>query len=138
MKQINYNLQVPLGVLKKNEMSYEDMIDIMEHVHHYVPTQTSTIEIDHPHIDDKIELTKTTLHTIVFGGDQLTCKRARGSQKIRSNSITSTQQISGLLPCTEDWHARLCFLEVSCVSIAPNHFLSLKKCMNKLSCCYCD
>ena len=95
-------------------MKYDDMIAIMEHLHKYVPTETKTIEVNLPQTGDKIDVTKTDFHTILFGGDQLTSKRARGSQMIRSNSITSTEQITGLLPCTEDWHARLCLLEVSC------------------------
>ena len=106
-------MQVPLGVLNKSEMKYDDMIDIMDHLHQYVPTQTSVVQVDLPEPDGKIDITKTSFHTILFGGDQLTSKRARGSQMIRSNSITSTQQINGLLPCTEDWHARLCLLQVS-------------------------
>lgn len=84
------------------------MIDVMDHLHQYVPTNTSTVQVDLPKTGDKIDITKTAFHTILFSGDLLTSKRARGSQMIRSNSITSTQQINGLLPCTEDWHARLC------------------------------
>ena len=114
-------MQVPLGVLNKSEMKYEDMISIMEHNHQYVATITDTIEVDLPASGHKVEVTKTKFH--VFGGDQLTAKRARGSQMIRSNSINSTEQISGLLPTAEDWHAKLCLLQVCsckqviCVSI---------------------
>lgn len=103
---------MPLGVLVKNENKYEDMISIMEHNHQYVPTTTTNLEIELPAVDEKLKVEKTEFHTILFGGDQLTAKRARGSQMIRCNSITSTQQINGLLPTAEDWHAKLCFLEV--------------------------
>ena len=72
------------------------------------------IDIDLPHSGGTLELTKTSFPTTLFGGDQLTAKRARGSQMIRSNSITSSEQINGLLPTAEDWHTKLCFLEVSC------------------------
>ena len=102
-----------MGVLNKSEMKYDDMISIMEYLHHYVPTETGTVEIDLPDSGGKFDLTKTSFHTILFGGDQLTAKRARGSQMIRSNSVTSSEQINGLLPTSEDWHAKLCFLEVS-------------------------
>ena len=94
-------------------MCYDDMIHIMEHGHKYVPTSTQTVEVDLPESGDKLTLTKTSFHTLLFGGDQLTAKRARGSQMIRSNSISSSEQINGLLPTAEDWHAKLCFLEVS-------------------------
>ena len=89
------------------------MIAIMKHLHQYVRTETKTTEVIFPQTGDKIDDTKTDFHTILFGGDQLTSKRARGSQMMRSNFVTFTEQINGLLPCTEDWHARLCLLEVS-------------------------
>ena len=94
-------------------MKYDDMIEIMEHLHNYVPTKTETVTIDLPITGDNVHMTKTSFHTVVFGGDQLTAKRARGSQMIRSNSIESSHQLNGLLPTAEDWHAKLCLLEVS-------------------------
>ena len=103
-------------------MKYDDMIAIMEHLHQYVPTETKTTEVNFPQTGDKIDVTKTDFHTILFGGDQLTSKRARGNQMIRSNSVTSTEQINGLLPCTEDWHARLCLLEASLASSLSIHY----------------
>ena len=76
----------------------------------YVPKKTETVNIDLLITGDHLE---ASFHTVVFGGDQLTAKRARGSQMIRSNSITSSHKISSLLSIAEDWHAKLCFLEVS-------------------------
>ena len=108
-------MQVSLGVLKKYEMKYDDMIGIMEHLHKYVPTKIETINIDLPNTGDQLEITKTYFHMVLFGGDQLTAKRARGSQMIRSNSITSNDQINRLLATAQDWHTKLCFLEVSCI-----------------------
>ena len=66
----------------------------------YVPTETKTIKVNLPRIDDKIDIAKTKFHTNLFGGDQLTSKRAWDSQMIRSNSVTSTEQINGSLPCS--------------------------------------
>ena len=56
---------------------------------------------------------------------------------IRCNSITSTQQINGLLPTAEDWHAKLCFLEV-CRTVYTHTLLSLAYLMilNYLDICY--
>ena len=48
----------------------------------------------------------------LVGGDQLTVARIRGAQRIRGNSETSQQRFDGLLPVAEDWHAKMCFLEV--------------------------
>lgn len=131
-------LQVPLGVLIKNENKYEDMISIMEHNHQYVPTTTTNMEIKFPVLSEKLKMEKKKkFHTLLFGGDQLTAKRARGSQMIRCNSIISTQQINGLLPTAEDWHAKLCFLEV-CRTVYTHTLLSLAYLMilNYLDICY--
>lgn len=110
-----------MGVLKINEMKYDDMIGIMEHLHQYVPTKMETVNLDLPTNGDHLEMTKTSFHTVLFGGDQLTAKRSRGSQMIRSNSITSSQQISDLLPTAEDWHTSYAFLiyaQCTCVQMS--------------------
>jgi len=49
---------------------------------------------------------------ILFGGDQLTVARARGAQGILSNSHTGFDRLEGLVPVVEDWHAKVCILEV--------------------------
>ena len=52
------------------------------------------------------------LVTTVVGGDYLTTARMRGAQRIRGNSETSADRFDGLLPVAEDWHAKVCLLEV--------------------------
>ena len=42
----------------------------------------------------------------------MTVARIRGAQMIRGNSETSEERFEGLLPVAEDWHAKMCFLEV--------------------------
>ena len=37
----------------------------------------------------------------------------RGAQKICGNSETSEDRFDGVLPVADDWHAKLCFMEVS-------------------------
>ena len=49
----------------------------------------------------------------LIGGDQLTVARARGAQKIRSNSFKSEDRLDGLLPVAEDWHSKICLLQVT-------------------------
>ena len=44
---------------------------------------------------------------ILPGGDQMTCARVRGSQRIRSNSERGIDQLTGIVGVTEDWHALL-------------------------------
>ena len=50
---------------------------------------------------------------VLFGGDQLTAARARGSQQIRVNSETSSEGLRGLIPVAEDWHTSVVLLTVS-------------------------
>ena len=108
------HVQVPLGVLPKCENKYEDMIEIMEQAQQqYVPMITKNIDIDLPESDDKLSIAVTDVHKVLFGGDQLTAKRGRGSQRIRCNSIKPSEQIGGLIPTSEDWHTKVCFLSVS-------------------------
>ena len=40
-------------------------------------------------------------------------ERARGSQRISDNSKTGVERLEGLSPVVEDWHAKMCLLEVS-------------------------
>lgn len=55
-----------------------------------------------------------TKHICPFiGGDQMTAARARGSQRIRSNSERGKDRLEGLQPVVEDWHAKVCLLGVS-------------------------
>ena len=106
-------VQVPLGILLKNESSYEDMVDIMKGLHPYVPTETTQSTQTIPGSDTDIEVVKDTFHIILFGGDQMMVARACGSQRIRKNSERAKDRLEGLTPVCEDWHAKLCFLGVS-------------------------
>ena len=42
----------------------------------------------------------------------MTAARARGSQRVRSNSERGKDQLQGLQPVVEDWHAKVCLLGV--------------------------
>lgn len=117
-------MQVPLGVLPHSEISYEDMIKVLEKVHVYVPSKDMERRVTVPNkegpasvitIDDK------KFSTLLVGGDQLTVARIRGAQMIRGNSETSEQRFDGLLPVAEDWHAKLCFLEVRIIIVQHMH-----------------
>lgn len=49
---------------------------------------------------------------ILFGGDQLTTERARTVKNVLSNSDAATSRLEGLVPVTEDWHAKMCLYKV--------------------------
>ena len=87
-------LQVPLGVLQKNESLSADMIDILEHAQKYVPTVGETVK------------------PILFGGDQVTRERATHAQDAKAQSSGSQKKLKGVIPKVEDWHTRMCFYQV--------------------------
>ena len=53
------------------------------------------------------------LHSpVLFGGDQLTVAKARGSQQVRMNYNNAVSCLEGLIPIIEDWHATVVLLQV--------------------------
>ena len=57
-------------------------------------------------------MTTARARLILIGGDQLTVARARGAQKAKVNSVSSSNRFDGLLPMVEDWHAKVVVLKV--------------------------
>ncbi len=98
-------IQVPLGVLDENECSYKGMIAILD-----VPAKVNDIKEKIPGNDFKKE--KIFISTLV-GGDLLSTVRARGRSELQEDCL------KGLLPACEDWHGKVCFMEV-CSTIMMN------------------
>ena len=106
-------MQIPLGVLPKDENKLEDMVCILEYLHEYVPTleQERTI---HDTISGDTDVHKDQIfHQVLLGGDQLTVARARSCQRGRGNSDSSLSKLSGVVPIAEDWHTAVILLTVS-------------------------
>ena len=59
-----------------------------------------------------LEFDATQFFKILFGGDQLTVARMRGTQALRSTEETAMLRLDGILPVVEDWQARMTFLKV--------------------------
>ena len=78
-----------------NENKGDDMIKIMSH---FGRTVTQPI---------------STLHSLLFGGDQLTAARIRGAQEGKCDSVKASKRFEGLIPVIEDWHTKVIVLEVS-------------------------
>lgn len=114
MHVLFHSTQVPLGVLFKSEQKNEDMLDIMKHVHTYVPmvqsTTTATTVVNGT--DEEIHLVDQQIQPILFGGDQLTTERTRNLKNVVSNSDSSSDRLEGLIPVTEDLHAKMCLYQV--------------------------
>lgn len=50
--------------------------------------------------------------TTLVGGDYLSVARARGAQYIRGSADFEKYRLNGMLPVAEDWHSKVCLLEV--------------------------
>ena len=63
------------------------------------------------------------MHKILLGGDQLTAERVRAACRVRQNSQHPAGHLEGTIPVAEDWHDKVCFMEVREVVIAVyKHF----------------
>lgn len=96
----------------KNENKTDDMVDIMSHLHQYVPAVEYTRKVFIPTTEETVEVPQARFYSILFGGDQLTVARARGAKKVRVNSVSQITRLDGLIPCAEDWHTKLNLLGV--------------------------
>ena len=100
-------LQVPLGVLLKSEQTIPEMVEIMDTLEQYVPKTSMDVTFSN------LTHTQDYVLPILLGGDQLTCARARGCKRARMNGNSCTERLDGLVPCCEDWHAKVLLLSVS-------------------------
>ena len=91
----------------------------METLEQYVPhvSHSRTVPSFDPDSSEPDVIQTDHFHHILFGGDQLTCARARGAQRIRQNSLIGQSRLEGFVPIVEDWHAKACLLGVSCSTI---------------------
>ena len=85
------------------------MIDIMEHLQQYAPVASEVEKLSIPGVGER-EVHADKFYHLLFGGDQLTAKRARGSQHVRSNSLRGKDRLEGLKPVVEDWHAKVVYV----------------------------
>ena len=59
-------VQVPLGVLLKNENKGDDMVDIVTLLHQYVPVIENTSRLEVPGIGEEVEVKKSKMRKIVL------------------------------------------------------------------------
>lgn len=112
------------------------MLDIMLKLQEYVPKEDSVKYHQIVSTGECVSVHNTRYHRILFGGDQLTCQRARGVQKAMKNADMPKLKCEGMLPVAEDWHTKLCLIGVSlyvhCLSMinlfipsSLHHFVSV-------------
>ena len=108
-----YSFQIPLGIFMKNENKLDEMVSIMDALHEYIPTSISSMELCTEGQEEPDIIEVDTFHHILFGGDQVTVVRALSGQAVRANSENQRQRLQGFVPTIEDWHTKMCFMEVS-------------------------
>lgn len=86
-----------MGVLKKNEQKEDDMIDILEWLHQYVPG----------HSESDSKPTK-----VLSGGDYLTFERHKEAQSAMQDARTPSARLEGFIPKFEDFHMQCEVLKV--------------------------
>ena len=62
---------------------------------------------------------------ILIGGDQVTAARVRGSQSIRRNSDNGRMRLDAFIPVVEDWHTKMCFMQVTWVHLLHLNYISV-------------
>ena len=86
------------------------MADILEEYKKYVPSTTVPLDEQIPNEDT----TEDRMYvTTLVGGDYLSAVGAREAQYLRGTAELKEHQLNGMLPMAEDWHAKVCFMEVS-------------------------
>jgi len=93
------------------------MCEIVEELQRYVPSRPCQLKRPLPN-GEFYSVDEQAVHQILSGGDQLTCCRCRGAQSLRCNHESTLERLEGLIPITEDWHARLTLVKVSaCIAL---------------------
>ena len=107
-------MQVPLGILAKNENKGGEMIEIMKHHHEeYVPFVAKETPIFIETLQEAVTFKATEMHSILFGGEQLTAAQARSAKRNIANGDSDSVKLLGLIPVAEDWHTKMSLLSVS-------------------------
>ena len=98
MRLVIFFIQVPLGVIFKNENKNEDMLAILQQFHSYLP-RTADGGYD-PQL---------------FAGDQLTIERAVNVISSVANGYSPKDRLEGITSQLGDWHAGVKILSVSLI-----------------------
>ena len=96
-------------MLPKNENKIKEMVDILKHLHQYVPVYKCDEGVSS---EAEVIEHECKVYKILLGGDQLTKVRAMSAMRVKSNGWTPTARLEGFIPVVEDWHTKLCLFEV--------------------------
>ena len=98
-------------MLLHNENKLDEMGKIMTHYMTLVPATSVEGHFTLPS-GDLMNFDDTRFHQVLFGGDQLTVARIRGTQALRDTQDKPTDRLEGLIPVVEDWHTRMTLMKV--------------------------
>ena len=110
------------------------MLDILQHMQKYVPCVKKQVDLEVPSTGEHMAVELVDNYDILLGGDLLTSFRAREVQRIMAYSDQPHLRCDCLLPVTEDWHTRLCLLEVSLININFNNYNTLFPAISEMFC----
>jgi len=105
-------MQVPLGVMLKNENKHEEMICVLHRLMQFVPAVSTEDGVVDPDSGELVSIVSHKFHSILCGGDQLTAERIRGCKRTRSNANKADDKLQGIIPVVEDWHSKVAVLKV--------------------------
>ena len=99
----------------KSENVIDDMVHILDEIHKYVPmTSTQAVDIcDGSEATTAVDICIHHFRHVLLGGDQLTVARIRGTQGVLSNSENRSDHLEGFISVIEDWHTKLCYMQVN-------------------------
>jgi len=83
----------------------------MKSLQKYVPKQTYQLTY-HLSEGNEFVANEQCYHRTLFGGDQSTVCRSCGAQSAQCADDVSDERYHGLVPVTEDWHARMTLMRV--------------------------
>ena len=95
-----------------NENKGDKMIEILKHLHQYVPEEETEEEVYISSEQRCVKKHTVHQHKLLFGGDQLTVARIRGAQTAMCNATNSRMKLEGFIPTIQDWHTQVVLIEV--------------------------
>lgn len=107
----NTYMQIPLGVMLCDENKLEEMGQILSKYMELVPSLSAVGHYILPN-SSLLDFDDTRFFSILFGGDQLTVARIRGTQALRDTHDQAVDRLEDAIPVVEYWHARMTVLKV--------------------------
>ena len=89
-----FSVIINLGAIHADPSSTAGTIDIMEHLHHYVPSVNEQI------------------HKLICNGDQMSVERMTHAKRGRIRGIGETQRLGGLVEAPGEFHKEGIMLKV--------------------------